>query len=93
MAQRDETIVETLRQENRKFRTLELRHQQLTEDLDQLVRHRSLTPDEEIQKRQIQKYKLAMKDGMNQIIRAYGHDRGAPGSAHPHRSMPHAEGA
>lgn len=93
MAQKDETIVETLRQENRKFRTLELRHQRLTEELDQLVRHRVLTPDEEIQKRQIQKHKLTMKDGMNQIIRAYGQDRSAPGATKPHRSMPQAEGA
>jgi hypothetical protein len=84
----DGKVIEKLRQENREFRILESRHQQLEEELEQLLRHHLLTPQEEFRKKELQKQKLAAKDRMADLIRHYeralasdGHRRVSPPSA------------
>jgi uncharacterized protein YdcH (DUF465 family) len=68
MAGTDGQFIERLRRENREFRLLESRHQQLDEELNQLVRHHVLTPDEEVKKKVLQKEKLVTKDRMARLI-------------------------
>ncbi len=71
----DGQLLDALREESWEFRTLELRHRQQEEELAVLLRHRSLTPPEELHKKELQKQKLATKDRMTALI----HDR----IAHP----------
>jgi len=71
MVMSDGQFIERLRQENREFRLLESRHQQLDEELDQLVRHHVLTPAEEMKKKVLQKEKLVAKDRMARLIHDY----------------------
>jgi len=73
MAVTDGRFIERLRQENREFRLLESRHQQLEEELSQLVRHHVLTPDEEVKKKHLQKEKLVTKDRMARLMHDYQH--------------------
>jgi len=68
MATTDGQFIEQLRRENREFRLLESRHRQLDEELDQLVRHHVLTPEEEVKKKILQKEKLVAKDRMVRLI-------------------------
>jgi uncharacterized protein YdcH (DUF465 family) len=68
MAATDGQFIEQLRRENRDFRLLESRHRQLDEELNQLVRHHVLTPDEELKKKTLQKEKLVTKDRMARLI-------------------------
>jgi uncharacterized protein YdcH (DUF465 family) len=68
MAMMDGQLIERLRRENREFRLLESRHRQLDEELNQLVRHHVLTPDEELKKKTLQKEKLVAKDRMARLI-------------------------
>lgn len=68
MAGTDGQFIERLRRENREFRLLESRHQELDEELNQLVRHHVLTPDEEVKKKVLQKEKLVTKDRMARLI-------------------------
>ncbi|MEW6325155.1 MAG: YdcH family protein [Nitrospirota bacterium] len=67
----DGHMLEELRQHSREFRTLESRHRQLETELAELIRHRVLTPLEELHKRELQKQKLAAKDRMAQLIREH----------------------
>jgi len=71
MAVTDGQFIERLRRENREFRLLETRHQQLEDELSELVRHHVLTPDEEMKKKMLQKEKLVTKDRMAQLIHDY----------------------
>jgi uncharacterized protein YdcH (DUF465 family) len=87
MAPMDDQMTTTLRQHNREFRLLETRHRQLDEQLDELIRHRVLTPEEEIHKKELQKQKLAAKDGMTRLIRDFQHDARNNGGAGAGRSV------
>jgi uncharacterized protein YdcH (DUF465 family) len=68
MAVMDGQFIERLRRENREFRLLESRHNQLDEELQQLIRHHVLTPEEEVKKKMLQKEKLVAKDRMARLI-------------------------
>jgi uncharacterized protein len=70
MAASDEEVIGLLRRESREFCLLEVRHRELSRELDQLVRHHVLTPEEELLKKRLQKQKLAAKDQMNEMVRA-----------------------
>ena len=65
----DGQLLDALREESWEFRTLESRHRQLEEELAALLRHRALTPLEELHKKELQKQKLLMKDRMAELIR------------------------
>ncbi len=67
----DEHIVETLRTSNQEYRELEESHHRLDAELQQLLKHHVLTPQEEILKKHIQKEKLGKKDRMAALVREF----------------------
>ena len=67
----DEAIVEQLRQSSYEFRELEVSHQRLDVELNELQKRHVLTPSEELEKKRIQKEKLAKKDKLAELIRLY----------------------
>jgi uncharacterized protein len=67
----EEQIAESLRASNVEYRELEEAHHRLDEELQQLLKHHVLTPQEEILKKQLQKEKLGKKDRMAALIREH----------------------
>ena len=67
----DSMIAERLRQSSHEFRTLEESHHRLDVEWNDLQKRHVLTPAEELSKKQLQKEKLAKKDKMAELIRAY----------------------
>ena len=68
---KDEEIMRILRMENEEYKKLEEEHRKLDLSLDEMLKKKYLTPDEEVDKKKIQKQKLQYKDRMAQIIREY----------------------
>ncbi len=66
---KEEVLVEKLRVENSEFKKWEQEHRQLENTLTSFEAHRYLTPEEEMERKRIQKLKLAAKDRMMEIIR------------------------
>jgi uncharacterized protein YdcH (DUF465 family) len=64
-------VREELRMRNTDFRKLETEHHRLELQLNELIRHKTLTPQEESHKKQIQTKKLHTKDRMETMIREY----------------------
>ena len=62
-------LKEALRKRNLDFRKLETEHHRLELELNQLVRHKTLTPQEESHKKQIQIEKLHAKDRLEAMVR------------------------
>jgi len=62
-------IVETLRKESYRFRSLEKTHLELEASLDGMNKRRILSAEDELQKKKAQKEKLADKDRKEQMIR------------------------
>jgi uncharacterized protein YdcH (DUF465 family) len=62
---------ESLRKQNLDFRKLETEHHRLERELNKLIRRKTLTPQEESHKKQIQVEKLHAKDRMEEMIRQY----------------------
>lgn len=67
----EEEIVEILKRENEEFRRLAEEHRSLDNMLSEMDRKPYLTPDEEIERKRIQKLKLNKKDRMAELIREY----------------------
>jgi hypothetical protein len=67
----EDAIVEQLRHSNTEFRDLETSHHRLDLELNELQKRHVLTPSEEIEKKRIQKEKLAKKDKLAELIRLY----------------------
>jgi hypothetical protein len=67
----DERIAELLRASSIEFRQVETAHHRLDAELAELHKRHVLTPQEEIQAKQMHKEKLAKKDEMARLIRAY----------------------
>jgi uncharacterized protein YdcH (DUF465 family) len=67
----EEQIAQTLRTSNEEYRELEESHHRLDAELQQLLKHHVLTPQEEILKKHIQKEKLGKKDRMAAFVREY----------------------
>ena len=67
----EEHIAESLRTSNEEYRTLEESHHRLDAELQQLLKHHVLTPQEEVLKKQLQIEKLAKKDRMAALVRDY----------------------
>ncbi|HLG21929.1 MAG TPA: hypothetical protein VI382_03880 [Candidatus Manganitrophaceae bacterium] len=67
----EKEAIQVLREKNRLFRNLEKEHLEMEETLQHLNRKKILTPGEEIEKKKLQKKKLAGKDSMVEIIRYY----------------------
>lgn len=65
----DEALVARLRMENLEFQKWEQEHRKLEDNLMGFETHRYLSPEEEVERKRIQKLKLAAKDRMMEIIR------------------------
>ncbi|MDH4301192.1 MAG: DUF465 domain-containing protein [Nitrospira sp.] len=65
----EDAIVEQLRRTNTEFRELEASHHRLDLELNELQKRHVLTPNEEIEKKRIQKEKLATKDKLAEFVR------------------------
>jgi hypothetical protein len=66
----DQTLVEQLFDGNPRFRLLYEEHLLLEKELSTLIQKPYLTPDEEVEKKKVQKLKLAGKDEMDRILKA-----------------------
>jgi uncharacterized protein len=66
---KEEVLVEKLRVENSEFKKWEQEHRQLENTLMNFEAYRYLTPEQEVERKRIQKLKLAAKDRMMEIIR------------------------
>ncbi|OGW38965.1 MAG: DUF465 domain-containing protein [Nitrospirae bacterium RBG_13_39_12] len=64
-------IVELLKKENEEFRRLSEEHRNLDGLLIEIDSKRYLTPEEEVERKKIQKQKLLKKDRMAELIREY----------------------
>lgn len=69
---------ESLRKRNLDFRKLETEHHRLERELNELVRRKTLTPQEESHKKQIQIEKLHAKDRMEEMVRQYMKQQATP---------------
>jgi uncharacterized protein YdcH (DUF465 family) len=65
----EEALVTKLRIENSEYQMWEKEHKKLEDTLMSFETHRYLTPEEEVERKRIQKLKLAAKDKMMEIIR------------------------
>ncbi len=78
---KEDAIAERLRQSSTEFRELEASHHRLDLELSELQKRHVLTPTEEVEKKQMQKEKLAKKDKLAQLIRLY-REQGLQSAAH-----------
>jgi uncharacterized protein YdcH (DUF465 family) len=67
----DEAMVARLRVENAEFQQYEEEHHKLESTLQSIDSHPYLTPEEEFERKRIQKLKLAAKDKMMEMIRRF----------------------
>lgn len=67
----EEQIANSLRASNAEYLELEESHHRLDVELQQLLKHHVLTPQEELLKKQLQKEKLGKKDRMAALIREH----------------------
>ena len=71
MEERDQELIRELWDNNPRFRKLYEEHQLLEKELDNLNEKLYLSPDEEVEKKKMQKLKLAGKDEMEQILNTH----------------------
>lgn len=64
-------LIESLKKENKEFSQLMNEHKEFEERLEELNKLKYLTPEQEIEKKKIQKLKLKGKDRMNEIITSF----------------------
>ena len=69
MQQYDESLVQQLFEENPRYRRLYEEHQILERDLERLATKDFLSTEDELEKKRVQKLKLAGKDEMEHIYR------------------------
>jgi uncharacterized protein len=69
MVETDLALVEKLCDENPRFRKLFEEHAILEKQLDELDQKPFLSPEQEIERKKVQKLKLAGKDEMESILR------------------------
>jgi uncharacterized protein YdcH (DUF465 family) len=67
----EEAVRARLRMENPEFQKWEEEHHKLETTLASIDSHVYLTPEEEMERKRIQKLKLATKDKMMEIIKRY----------------------
>jgi hypothetical protein len=68
---KEEEIVEVLKKKSAEFKKLTEEHRNLEELLARIDNKRFLTPEEEVERKTIQKKKLLKKDKMAALVRAY----------------------
>ena len=67
----EEALRVKLRIESPEFKQLEQEHRKLDSELMSFETHVYLSPEEEIERRRLQKLKLAAKDKMREMIRRF----------------------
>ena len=67
----EEAMAAKLRVENSEFRQWEQEHRNLETTLQSMDSHPHLSPEEEMERKRIQKLKLAAKDKIMEMIRRY----------------------
>ena len=68
---KDSEITDILREENGEFRKLEEEHKLLKENLSEMNKKKLHSTEQEINKKNMQKQKLMIKDRMAEMIRIY----------------------
>ncbi|MBI4709964.1 MAG: DUF465 domain-containing protein [Nitrospirae bacterium] len=68
---KDSEIEEILQKENEEYKKLNEEHKVFKQRLTEIDKIKYLTPEDEIERKKIQKKKLAQKDRMAEIIREY----------------------
>ncbi len=68
---KEQEIVDQLKKENEEFKKLSEEHRNLDGLLAEIDNKRYLTPEEEVERKRIQKLKLLRKDRMAELIREY----------------------
>ena len=68
---KENEIVELLKKEDEEFRKLSEEHRSLDVLLSEMDGKRYLTPEEEFERKKIQKQKLLKKDRMAKLVREY----------------------
>ena len=71
MAENDMNLIQRLSEENPRFRKLHEEHLLFEKQLQELDERTYLTPDEDLERKKIQKLKLAGKDEMETILREF----------------------
>ncbi len=64
-------IMESLREQNKEFRSLEEKHKEYEAILDEFKKRAYLTPDQEVSRQVLKKKKLWIKDRMAEIINEF----------------------
>jgi hypothetical protein len=67
----EEALVARLRTEDPEFQNWQAEHNQLDTTLKSIDSHVYLTPEEEVERKRIQKLKLAAKDRMMDMVRRF----------------------
>ncbi len=67
----EEVVKARLRTEDPEYQKWEQEHRNLEDALTSFEAYRYLTPEEEIERKRIQKLKLAAKDRMMEMVRRY----------------------
>jgi uncharacterized protein YdcH (DUF465 family) len=67
----EEVLRAKLRTENAEFQHLEQEHRRIDKELMNFEIHVYLSPEEELERRRLQKLKLAAKDKMTDMIKRY----------------------
>jgi len=68
---KEHEIVEVLKKDNEEFKKLSEEHRNLDGLLTEIDNKRYLTPEEEVERKRIQKLKLLRKDRMAELVREY----------------------
>ena len=71
MAGNDMDLIQRLSEENPRFRKLHEEHLLFEKQLQELDDRTYLSPEEDLERKKIQKLKLAGKDEMEEILREY----------------------
>lgn len=68
---KENEIIEILRKENQEFKKIEEEHRSLDEKICAMDKTRYLSPEKELERKSLQKKKLAKKDQMAVLVRDY----------------------
>ncbi len=68
---KEQEIIEKLKAENEEFRKISEEHRNLDNVLAEIDKKVYLSPEEEMERKNVQKQKLARKDRMAELIRDY----------------------
>jgi len=68
---KDAEIAEILKRESKEYKRLYEEHKELEQILAEVDKNKYLTPEEEMERRRVQKQKLAKKDKMAELVMEY----------------------